>query len=65
MKKVSLGDKRDSKILGVCAGIGEAYDIDPSMVRIALILLAFCTAGLPVVIAYIAAWAILPKKGAI
>jgi phage shock protein C len=64
MKKVYLSDKRDSKILGVCAGIGEAYDVDPSMIRIGVILLAVCTAGLPVLIAYLVAWAILPAKGA-
>jgi phage shock protein C len=64
MKKVCLADKRDSKLLGVCAGIGEAYDIDPSMVRIAVILLAVFTGGVPVLIAYFVASAILPAKGA-
>ncbi len=61
MKRLYLS-KTDKKIFGVCGGIGEAYDIDPTLVRLALVLLCLLTAVVPVVVAYIIAWAIIPKK---
>jgi phage shock protein PspC (stress-responsive transcriptional regulator) len=42
---------------GVCGGIGEYFNIDPSLVRILFILFGITGAGL---IAYIAAVLILP-----
>ncbi|MCR5477724.1 MAG: PspC domain-containing protein [Lachnospiraceae bacterium] len=43
----------DRKICGVCGGIGEYFEIDPTIVR--LILVAFCLAGGSGIIAYIIA----------
>lgn len=63
MKRLYLS-KTDSKICGVCGGIGQTYDLDPTLIRLALILLCFATAILPVVITYIIAWAIIPEKPA-
>ncbi|MCK5285962.1 MAG: PspC domain-containing protein [Candidatus Pacebacteria bacterium] len=62
MKKIYLS-KRNKKIYGVCGGIGEAFDIDPVLIRMVFILIAVMTAILPAVIAYlITAWYIIPKK---
>ena len=61
MRKLYLS-KTDSKIFGVCGGIGETYDIDPTLVRLALVLICFLTGILPMVITYIIAWAIIPEK---
>ena len=47
-------------ISGVCAGVAEYFNIDPSLVRIGLVLLA-CFAGTGI-IAYIIAAFILPNK---
>lgn len=44
---------------GVCAGLGEYFNIDPTWVRIAFTLLAL--AGGPGVILYIILWIIVPK----
>jgi phage shock protein C len=45
---------------GVCGGIGETYDIDPSLIRlIAMLLIIFTGIGL---LAYIILWCILPKE---
>lgn len=63
MKRLYLS-KNDSKILGVCGGIGETYDIDPTLVRLGFILLCFATAILPMVLTYIIAWVIMPEKSA-
>jgi phage shock protein PspC (stress-responsive transcriptional regulator) len=45
---------------GVCAGIAEYFDTDPSLIRLALVLLFF--AGGVGILAYIVAWIIVPQK---
>ncbi|MCL2772290.1 MAG: PspC domain-containing protein [Oscillospiraceae bacterium] len=47
-------------ICGVCGGIAEYFNIDPSLVRLGTVILC-CLAGTGI-IAYIAAAIILPKK---
>jgi len=37
-KKLS---RKEGKILGVCAGLGEHFDLDPTVVRIAFIIFLF------------------------
>ena len=45
---------------GVCGGIGETYDIDPTVVRLVLLALSLLSAGFPGLLLYIIAWAIVP-----
>ena len=52
MKRLYLS-KNESKIAGVCGGIGETYDIDPTLIRLALVFFCLATAVLPVVITYL------------
>ena len=48
----------DQKIAGVCAGVANYFDIDPTIVRVIWGVLAFCYgAG---VVAYIILWIIAP-----
>jgi phage shock protein C len=61
MKKLYIS-KKDRKIFGICGGIGETYDIDPTLVRLVVVFLCFATAILPVVLTYLAAWIIVPEK---
>lgn len=61
MKKLYLS-KDDKKIFGICGGIGETYDIDPTVVRLVAVGIAIITAIIPAVIMYIIAWAIIPEK---
>ena len=61
MKKLYLS-KTDSKLFGVCGGIGETYDIDPTVVRLVTVGLAIVTAFIPVTIMYIIALAIIPER---
>ena len=63
MKKLYLS-KTEKKIFGVCGGIGQTYDIDPTLVRLVVVFLCFATAILPVVLTYLAAWIIVPEKPA-
>ena len=61
MKKLYIS-KTDKKIFGVCGGIAETYDIDPTLVRLVLLFLTLVTAILPLTVTYIAAWIIMPRK---
>ena len=61
MRKLYLS-KTDKKIFGVCGGIGETYDVDPSLIRLIAIFLCLLTLIMPVVITYLAAWLIIPEK---
>ena len=50
----------NKKIAGVCGGVGELLDVDPTIVRLAALFLALATGILPFVVAYIVAWWIVP-----
>ncbi|WP_428768286.1 PspC domain-containing protein [Treponema sp. HNW] len=54
--------KSENKMLcGVCAGIAEYFDIDPTLVRLITVFLLFAGVGSGL-IAYIAAAVIIPEK---
>ena len=61
MKKFSRS-VRDRKIAGVCGGLGELMNMDPTLVRLAVVLAAFVTAIAPVMLAYLVAWIIVPES---
>ena len=43
-------------------GVAEYFNIDPPVVRLLLVLLAFMTAGVPVVLLYVILWIIMPRN---
>lgn len=61
MKKLYLS-VADRKIGGVCGGIAEYFDLDPTVVRLAAVLGCLVTGLFPLVIGYLIAWAIIPRK---
>jgi phage shock protein PspC (stress-responsive transcriptional regulator) len=60
MKKLYLSDT-NKKIGGVCGGLGEYFDIDPTFVRVIFILAALMSLGLGI-IGYLLMWMIIPRK---
>jgi phage shock protein PspC (stress-responsive transcriptional regulator) len=54
--------RTDKKMAGVCGGIGEAMDADPTIVRLVVIVLALATGIIPFLVGYIIAWMIVPQK---
>jgi phage shock protein C len=58
-KKLTLSKNR--KVAGVLGGIGEYFDVDPTVIRLAFIVLAVCTALVPAIIGYFIASAIIPN----
>ena len=60
MKKRLYKIEQGKKLDGVCGGIAEYFDIDPTIIRLAwIIFTAFAGSG---IIAYIIAAIIMPKK---
>src|SRR5687768_12990657 len=49
----------DGHIAGVCAGVADYFNVDPAIVRIAAVVLAFTGPGIP---AYILAWIFFPAE---
>ena len=58
MERKLYRSRNDSRIAGVCAGLGEYLDIDPTLVRLIFVLLAL-TGGHGVLL-YIILWLIVP-----
>ena len=60
MMSKRLYKSNDSMLDGVCAGIAEYFDIDPTLVRLGWVL--FCTMGGSGILAYIIAAVIIPRN---
>ena len=60
MKKLYLSNT-DRKIGGVCGGLGEYFEKDPTLFRILFILVALTSFGMGI-IAYLLIWMIIPRK---
>lgn len=54
--------KTDKKVAGVCGGIAECYQIDPNLARVAIVFLGVATGGLPLLVAYVVGWIIIPQQ---
>jgi phage shock protein PspC (stress-responsive transcriptional regulator) len=53
-----MRSSRDKKIGGVCAGLADYFDLDPTLVRVLWLLAIFC-AGTGVLV-YLILWIALP-----
>ncbi len=51
----------DRKLAGICGGLGEYLDCDPTLVRVAWVVLTFLSAGVAV-LAYLVLIFIVPKE---
>ncbi|MFP3155248.1 PspC domain-containing protein [Lachnospiraceae bacterium ZAX-1] len=60
MERKKLFKSRNNRVLcGVCGGLGEYFNVDPTIIRLLLVLLA-CGAGSGIV-AYLVAAIIMPE----
>jgi len=53
--------KKNRVIVGVCGGLGEYLNVDPTVVRLIWIILTLFSLGFGI-LAYILAWIIMPEK---
>jgi len=58
MAKRLFRDRNNKMIAGVCAGLGNYFDIDPTIIRLAWVVFAFMAGG--GVIAYIIGMIVIP-----
>ncbi len=54
--------RSEGMIGGVCAGIGNYFDIDPTVVRLGYVALSFFSAFFPGIIVYIILMVIMPEN---
>ena len=59
MKKQLYRSKTNCMIAGVCGGLGEYLDVDPTFIRLLWVL--FILAGGSGILAYIIAWIVIPQ----
>lgn len=60
MKKRLYKSREDKKLCGVCGGIAEYFELDPTIIRLAWV--AFTLLGGSGIIAYIIAAIVMPDK---
>lgn len=61
MKKLYKSDT-NKIISGVLGGTGEYFEVDPTLLRLAYVLIAILTAFVPAIIGYLIAAIIVPKR---
>lgn len=54
--------KNDKILAGICAGIGEQYSLDPTIIRLALVFLCVSTGVVPLIVTYLVGIFIIPEK---
>jgi phage shock protein C len=57
--------KINKMIFGVCGGVAEYFNVDPTIVRLIYTLLTVFTVGIPGVVAYILCGIIIPEDDGI
>ena len=60
MEKKLYRSKTDKKLAGVCGGIGKYFSIDPTLIRLGVVL--FTLFGGCVLLAYIIAAFVIPEE---
>lgn len=59
MKRLYLS--KDKQISGVCGGVAEYFNIDPTIVRLGTVVVSIITGVVPGVIAYLIAAVVIPS----
>jgi phage shock protein C len=62
MGKRLYKSESNKMISGVCGGIAAYFDVDPSLIRVATVILGLLTTGFPMLVGYIICACILPSE---
>lgn len=54
--------RKDEKIAGICGGLGEFFNIDPTLIRLLVIFVTIATGIFPMIFTYIIAWVVIPQE---
>jgi phage shock protein C len=60
MKKL-MRSRKDKMIAGVCGGIAEYFNMDPTLVRIIYVLVSIFSIAFPGILVYIILWLVIPE----
>ncbi len=52
----------DRVLAGVCGGIAEYFDTDPTLIRVAYVLISIFSAAFPGLLVYLILWFVIPPK---
>jgi phage shock protein C len=52
----------DKKIAGICGGLREYLDVDPTIIRLCAVIFGLATGVIPFLIGYIVGWFIIPER---
>ncbi|MGH9369172.1 MAG: PspC domain-containing protein [Thermoanaerobaculia bacterium] len=55
--------KKSKMIAGVCGGLAEYFGLDPTIVRVAYVLISIVSAAFPGLLAYIILMFVMPPPG--
>ncbi len=61
-KEKKLYKSTDRKLDGVCAGIAEYFEIDPTIIRVAYALISLFFAGIGGIVVYIILAIVMPRR---
>lgn len=61
MDKKLYRSRKNKMLCGVCGGLGEYLGIDPTVVRLLMVLLSLSSVGMGVIIYFVAAF-IIPEE---
>lgn len=61
MRRLYLS-RTNKKLAGVCGGLAEYLDIDPTIIRLIFVFLLIITGIVPMLIVYLIAWAVIPQQ---
>jgi phage shock protein C len=59
MKRI-YRSQEDKKIAGILGGLGELFDIDPTLLRLLFVFIGLATGVVPLIVAYLVGWIIIP-----
>ena len=54
--------RSERMIGGICGGLGEYFNVDPTLVRLIAVVIILITGILPGILAYLIAWVIIPER---
>lgn len=62
MSKRLYRSSADSMVAGVCGGIAEYFELDPTLVRVGYVVLSLLSVGFPGLLVYFILWVVMPKR---
>ena len=63
MEKKLTRSSSEKKLFGVCGGVAEYFDVDPTLVRVGILALTIFTGLIPGLVLYFCMALVMPEKG--